>query len=68
MSFLRRKLYPLLMSAAIAGAAAFTGATAEAASNDQYVPLLSYRVGPYASSGIPIWVRWRIATGNSCAR
>ena len=30
-------------------------ATAQAAASEQFVPLATYRVGAYASSGIPVW-------------
>ncbi|MET1027839.1 MAG: ABC transporter substrate-binding protein [Dongiaceae bacterium] len=52
MSVKLKKLLGLAVAASM-GIAAFTG-TAQAA-GEQYLPLLTYRVGPYASSGIPVW-------------
>ena len=43
--------------AASIGLASVTG-PAQAA-GEQYLPLLTYRVGPYASSGIPVWAGFR---------
>ncbi len=39
---------------AAATLAAFSGG-AQAAANEQFIPLPTYRVGPYASSGLPWW-------------
>ncbi len=52
MSVKLKKMLGLALAASI-GIAAFAG-TAQAA-GEQYLPLLTYRVGPYASSGIPVW-------------
>ena len=38
---------------AVSAAAAFT--STQAAPNEQFFPLATYRVGAYASSGIPVW-------------
>jgi len=53
MSVKLKKLLGLALAASSIGIAAFAG-TAQAA-GEQYLPLLTYRVGPYASSGIPVW-------------
>jgi branched-chain amino acid transport system substrate-binding protein len=44
----------LVLAAAVLGAAGAAGAVTAAAADGIYVPLLSYRTGPYAGSGIPI--------------
>ena len=44
-----------VLAAAFAGASLFAMSAALAAPGDQYVPLPTYRVGPYASSGTLWW-------------
>ena len=44
----------LVLAAAVLGAAGAAAAVTAAAADGIYVPLLSYRTGPYAGSGIPI--------------
>ncbi|MCI0430980.1 MAG: ABC transporter substrate-binding protein, partial [Rhodospirillales bacterium] len=53
------RLIRLLRAAAIAaatvgGLAAPLAASADEA-KEQFIPLATFRVGPYASSGIPVW-------------
>jgi branched-chain amino acid transport system substrate-binding protein len=49
-----RKANLVLATAVLAAAGAAGAVTAAAAADGIYVPLLSYRTGPYAGSGIPI--------------
>jgi len=56
MSISLKKFLGLAVAASI-GLASVTG-PAQAA-GEQYLPLLTYRVGPYASSGIPVWAGFR---------
>ncbi|MBL8435400.1 MAG: ABC transporter substrate-binding protein [Zoogloea sp.] len=42
-------------AAALAGLATAAAPQAQAGSNEQFFPLATYRVGAYASSGIPVW-------------
>lgn len=44
-----------ILAATLATAAMATAPVAQAANNEQFIPLPTYRVGPYASSGIPWW-------------
>ncbi|MFP3448780.1 ABC transporter substrate-binding protein, partial [Pseudomonas sp. SIMBA_067] len=45
----------LLASLFLLGAPTLLPAVAAAADNQQFVPMATYRVGAYASSGIPWW-------------
>ena len=58
------RLRPLLHAAAVVALAAGGLAAGELASpiaasadeaKEQFIPLATFRVGPYASSGIPVW-------------
>jgi len=52
-----RKILPRLLfsSLFVLGAQALLPAATQAAANQQFFPLATYRVGAYASSGIPVW-------------
>lgn len=53
---MRNPLQRTLISALFAlGFQSLLPAVAQAASNEQFVPMATYRVGAYASSGIPWW-------------
>jgi len=49
---LRRSIAGALLAL---GASSALPVTAQAAANEQFFPLATYRVGAYASSGIPVW-------------
>ncbi|TBW13045.1 ABC transporter permease [Azotobacter chroococcum subsp. isscasi] len=49
---LRRSIAGALLAL---GACSALPVTAQAAANEQFFPLATYRVGAYASSGIPVW-------------
>src|SRR5215467_3266015 len=40
-----------VFKSALLGVALFAGATAAFAQNEQFIPVLSYRIGPYAAGG-----------------
>ena len=48
-----KRLNLALVAALVAGGTAFASGAALAQGAEQYIPLLSYRTGPYAPSGIP---------------
>lgn len=50
-NILKRTVLAATLAAALMGTAPVT----QAAANEQFIPLPTYRVGPYASSGIPWW-------------
>lgn len=53
---MRRTLPRLLFASLfVAGVQALLPTITQAASNQQFIPMATYRVGAYASSGIPWW-------------
>ncbi len=55
MRLLPSRLRPRRLAAALAMATALTAPALAASPPEQYLPLLTYRVGPFAPSGLSIW-------------